>query len=214
MPNESDSIVAAFTIDQAARLTGVSRRQLGAWHRSGFFSPSLASGMPGPFARLYSFRDLASLKVLHQLRNEARVSLRHLDEVKRELQHLGDDLWLRSTLYRLGRRVVIERDDETRHEAGSGQEVFQIPLKVIVGGLRERIRDFNRRTAEEVGRVERRRGIVGRQAVLAGTRIPVAAIREFAEAGYGVEQILEEYPTLSPQDVEAALSPEHDRDAA
>lgn len=108
MHSDSNNIVAAFTIEQAARLTGVSRRQLGTWARNGFFSPSLSYGERGPYARLYSFRDLLSLKVLHQLRNDTRVSMNHLKEVKRDLAHLGDDMWVKSTLYLLGKRVVIE----------------------------------------------------------------------------------------------------------
>jgi uncharacterized protein (DUF433 family) len=214
MASESDTIIAAFTIDQAASLTGVTRRQLGAWDAEGFFSPTIVYGEGRAFARLYSFRDLLSLKVLNQLRNETRVSMDHLREVKNDLSHLGEEMWLKSTLYLLGRRVVIQRDDDTRHEAGTGQEVLQIPLKVIVGGMRERIRDLNKRTGAEIGQVERRRGVVHNQAVIAGTRIPVSAIKAYSEAGYTTEQIIEEYPTLSAEDVEAAIKFGDERSAA
>lgn len=212
MGSESESVVAAFTVDQTARLTGVSRRQLSAWDRKGFFSPSLAGS--GVYARLYSFRDLLSLRVLNQLRNATRVSLDHLDEVKRELAHLGDDMWVKSTLYLKGKRVVIERDDETRFEAGSGQEVFQIPLKVVVGSMRERIRELNKRDNSEIGHIERKRGVVHNKAIIAGTRIPVSTIKEFADAGYTVSQILREYPSLNRKDVEAAIAFEEKRNAA
>src|SRR2546430_11127344 len=37
------------------------------------------------------------------------------------------------------------------------------------------------------------------------SRIPVRAIREFAEEGYTTEQIIEEYPGLTDRDVAAAL---------
>ena len=50
--------------------------------------------------------------------------------------------------------------------------------------------------------------------VIAGTRIPTAAIRRYQEAGYTVEQILAEYPDLTPHDVEAALKYEENRTAA
>jgi uncharacterized protein (DUF433 family) len=206
MPSESNNVVAAFTTDQASRLTGVSRRQLGMWDRSGFFSPSFAHAGVGAFVRLYSFRDLLSLKVLNQLRNDTRVNMDHLKDVKRDLAHLGEDMWVKSTLYLIGKRVVIQRDDDTRHEAGSGQEVLQIPLKVVVGGMRERIREFNKRDDEEIGRIERKRGVVHNQAVISGTRIPVSNIKEFVAAGYTVPQILKEYPTLSRKDVEAAIA--------
>ncbi|CDX28981.1 hypothetical protein MPLSOD_110108 [Mesorhizobium sp. SOD10] len=214
MRSESENVVAAFTIDQTARLTGVSKRQLGTWDRDGFFSPSLVSGARGAYSRLYSFRDLLSLRVLHQLRNETRVKLEHLKEVKADLAHLGDEMWVKSILYLRGRQVVIEREDETRFEAGSGQEVFQIPLRVVVGGMRERIRDLNRRDESEIGKIERKRGVVHNHPVIAGTRIPVSAIKEFAEAGYTVPQILGEYPSLSKEDIEAAIAFEGELNAA
>lgn len=210
----SENVVALFTVDQASRLTGVSRRQLASWDRDGFFSPSISSDERGAYSRLYSFRDLLSLKVLNQLRNDTRVGMDHLREVKGDLTHLGEDMWVKSTLYLLGKKVVIQRDDETRHEAGTGQEVFQIPLKVIVGGMRDRIREMNKRGDDEVGHIERTRGIVGNRAVIAGTRIPVSAIKEFAEAGYTVPQIIKEYPSLDRKDVEAAIAFEDKRNAA
>jgi len=209
-----DTIVAAFTVDQAAKLTGVSRRQLDAWNRDGFFSPSITYEAPGPFSRMYSFKDLLSLKVLHQIRNETRVSMSHLKEVKAELAHLGEDLWLNSTLYLLGRRIVIERDDETRHEAGSGQEVFRIPLRVVVGGIKERITDFNQRTTDEIGTISHSRFAVQNRPVMAGTRIPVSAIKEFHASGYSVEQISREYPSLTVEDIEAAIRYEEQKKIA
>lgn len=211
---DAQNVVAAFTIDQASRLTGVSRRQLAAWDRGGFFSPSLVYGERGPYMRLYSFRDLLSLKVLSQLRNDTRVGMDHLWDVKRDLAHLGEDMWVRSTLFLLGKRVVIQRDDETRHEAGSGQEVLQIPLRIVVGGMRERIRELNKRGEDEIGRIERKRGVVHNRAVIAGTRIPVSVIKEFSEAGYTAPQIMKEYPSLTRKDIEAAIAFEDKRDAA
>jgi uncharacterized protein (DUF433 family) len=214
MKETGDNVIAVFTVDQASRLTGVSRRQLGSWDRDGFFAPSVIYGERGAHMRLYSFQDLLSLKVLNQLRNDTRVSMDHLREVKRDLSHLGEDMWVKSTLYLLGKHVVIQRDDETRHEAGSGQEVFQIPLKVIVGGMRERIREMNKRGSDEIGHIERTRGIVGNKPVIAGTRIPVSTIKEFADAGYSVSQIMKEYPSLDKKDVEAAIAFEDKRNAA
>jgi len=38
------------------------------------------------------------------------------------------------------------------------------------------------------------------------TRIPVRAVVSFSEAGYSAEDILREYPTLTPADIEAALA--------
>jgi len=42
--------------------------------------------------------------------------------------------------------------------------------------------------------------------VIAGTRVSVTAIREFAEDGYSVARIIKEYPVLTEADVAAALT--------
>lgn len=214
MTETSENVLALFTIDQASRLTGVTRRQLASWARDGFFKPTVSDGESGAYTSLYSFKDLLSLKVLNQLRNDTHVGMEHLREVKADLAHLGDDLWVKSTLYLLGKHVVIQRDDETRHQAGSGQEVLQIPLKIVVGGMRERIREMNKRGSDEIGHIERTRGIVGNRPVIAGTRVPVSAIKEFSDAGYSVDQIMQEYPSLERADVEAAIAFEDKRNAA
>jgi uncharacterized protein (DUF433 family) len=41
---------------------------------------------------------------------------------------------------------------------------------------------------------------------IAGTRIPVRAVKGFAEAGYDTAGIIEQYPSLTPEDVAAALN--------
>mgnify|MGYP001555190814 CR=1 FL=1 len=58
----------------------------------------------------------------------------------------------------------------------------------------------------QIGRVVQSRFIRHNDVVLAGTRVPVSAIKNFAEAGYSADQILSEYPGLSRRDVEAALT--------
>lgn len=204
MPADSNNVVAAFTIEQTARLTGVSKRQLGTWDRDGFFLPSFVYGETGAFARLYSFRDLLSLKVLNQLRNETKIPLAHLREVKADLAHLGDDLWVKSTLYVLGKHVVIERDDKLR-EAGTGQGVLQIPLKIVHGNMRKDVEALSKRDDSVIGKFDRSRNVVHNQTVIAGTRIPVRSVKAFHEAGYSVEDIQQEYPTLTPADIKAAI---------
>ena len=43
------------------------------------------------------------------------------------------------------------------------------------------------------------------QTVISGTRIPIRAVKAFAAAGYSTEQIIEQYPELTPNDVAMAL---------
>lgn len=198
-------VIAAFTEEDAARLTGISVRQLRHWDRTKFFAPSLANENRSlAYARLYSFKDLVSLRVLDELRNESRVSMQHLREVKDKLLALGED-WVSTTLYVWKKKVVFVNTATQQHEEIiSGQGVLQIPLEVVAGNMKERVRQWRQRDPSSAGRVEKRRGFAG--SVVAGTRIPVDNIKAFAESGYTVEQIMREYPTLTRSDVEAALA--------
>jgi DNA-binding transcriptional MerR regulator len=201
------TIIAAFTEDQVARLTGVSQTQLRYWDRTGFFVPTLAyEDRRAPYSRLYTFRDLVSLKVINALRNDAAVPLPHLRKVKEKLVHLGDDVWAKTTLYVLNKRVIFDSPGgKTREEILSGQVILQIPLKVVSGNMEQAIKAMSVRAPSSIGRTERKRNVVHNELVVAGTRIPVRSIKSFAEAGYSVDQIRKEYPTLTDSDIRAAI---------
>jgi uncharacterized protein (DUF433 family) len=202
------NVISAFSEEHVERLTGVSKHQLRYWDRTGFFVPSLADeNRRRPNSRIYSFRDVVCLKVLNTIRNEIRVSLPHLREVKEGLAHLGDDMWAKTTLYVLNRRVVFDNPETSRREEiVSGQAILQIPLRVVQGDMEKAIHALWTRDPATVGQIERHRGVASSQPVIAGTRIPVRAIKAFSEAGYSIEQIREQYPTLTDKDIRAALA--------
>jgi uncharacterized protein (DUF433 family) len=205
---DSSSVIAAFTEAQATRLTGISLRQLRYWATHKFFEPSLKVVDPDlPAMRLYSFRDLACLKVINSLRNKAKIPLQELRRVKDRLSHLGDDLWAKTTLYVVGKRVVFKNPNTGEmEEVATGQGVLEIPLRVITGEIETALRAMRERKSEAVGKIERKRGVAQNQPVIAGTRIPVRSIKAFAEANYSVDEILKQYPTLTRDDVNAALA--------
>ncbi len=89
--------------------------------------------------------------------------------------------------------------------APSGQYVDNIPLKSIIEDMRERAARLKERSPGQIGGVERHRYVAHNAWVVAGTRVPVSAIRRFHEAGCSDEEIIQEYPLLTKQDVEAAL---------
>jgi uncharacterized protein (DUF433 family) len=122
------------------------------------------------------------------------------------LSHLGDEKWTATTLYVLGRRVVFD-DPRTnlRQEVVSGQRVFDIPLRVVISSTRRAVQELNDRS-DRIGQVVRARFIAQNEPVIAGTRVSVTAIREFAEDGYSVARIIKEYPVLTEADVAAALT--------
>lgn len=207
------SPIAAFTEDQAAALTGVSKRQLRHWASTDFFKPSLSlddDGLAG--LRLYSFRDLVCLKVINALRNEAKIPFSELRETKLRLAHLGDGLWAKTVLYVLGKRVVFDNPDTgEKEEAVSGQGVLQIPLRVVSGKMEDAVSALRCRKPSAIGKIERKRSVAQNQPVIAGTRITVRSIQAFAKAGYSAKEINEQYPDITLSDIEAAI---HYEDAA
>lgn len=78
-----------FKSSEAARLAGVSLRQLDHWDRVGLVSPSLAEAAGRGSARFYSFRDLVLLAAAARLR-ELGLGLSALRRAVEELAALPE----------------------------------------------------------------------------------------------------------------------------
>jgi uncharacterized protein (DUF433 family) len=203
---DTGNVISAFSEEDVERLTGITINQLRYWDRTGFFVPSLAhDDRRAVHSRVYTFRDVACLKILNAIRNESKVPLQHLRDVKQRLLHLGEDLWAKTTLYILNRRVIFYNPETDQKEDISGQLVLEIPLKVVSGDMERAVRALRERPAETVGKIVKHRGTAANKPVIAGTRIPVKSIKAFAEAGYSIDQIREQYPVLTEEDIRAAL---------
>ncbi len=210
------TIISAFTEDQVERLTGITKRQLGYWDKTDFFKPSFgAEDRRMPFSRIYSFKDVVALRVLDVLRNQFSVPLPHLRQVSEQLSHLDDERWTKTTLYVLNKKVVFS-DPETGQprEILSGQFVVGVVLAEVMSDTKSAIEKLNMREEKEIGAITRNRRVVRNASVIAGTRIPTAAVKQFHDAGYSVAQIIQEYPDLTEQDVKAALAHEEKHAAA
>ncbi len=202
------NVISAFSEEDSARLTGITISQLRYWDRTKFFMPSLAhEDRRVANSRVYTFRDVVCLKVLNTIRNELRVPLPRLREAKDKLAHLGEDVWAKATLYILNRRVVVYNPVTDRKEdAVSGQGVLQIPLQVVSGDMQKTVREMRSRDANTIGKIDQHRGTAANKPVIAGTRIPVKSIKAFERAGYSIDQIREQYPILTTEDIRAALA--------
>jgi uncharacterized protein (DUF433 family) len=77
--------------------------------------------------------------------------------------------------------------------------------------MREASARLRQRDPEDIGKIDRHRYVLGGASVVKGTRIPTSVLWEFREASHDVEAILREYPTLSREDVLAAISFEGDQ---
>lgn len=201
-------VIGAFSEYDAARLSGLSQHQIRMWDRTGFFRPSLAeTNRRLPFSRVYSFRDIVSLRVLGHLRNTHKVPLQHLRKVSDKLHEMGEAKWTACTLYVLERRVVFDDPrDQKRKEVVSEQRVFDIPLRIAISDTRQALAKLNQRDASEVGHVVKQRFVMQGEPVFDGTRIPVATVLRYLEAGYDTGAIIKAFPDLTEADVDAAIS--------
>ena len=86
----SDVISSGFSTGQAARLTGLSPRQLDHWDRKGFLKPSLEAARGYGSKRRYSFADVVRLRVAARLR-AAGIGLVRIQRCAEALERLGGD---------------------------------------------------------------------------------------------------------------------------
>ena len=210
---ELDETLVAFTARQAQELTGVTRRKLDYWIDRGLITPQVDEAKGRGRVRLFSLSDLVELRVAVWLRD--RISLQLIRKVVDALRAEGLDHPLRSITFGVieggarakGDDLVIQRDDgEWERAVPPGQLIMQITVPVerfrteIGRGL-----EAERKRTRHIGKVERRRGVLGSVEVFAGTRIPVRSIKALHDAGYSVERILESYPGITERDVRAAI---------
>lgn len=213
----TQKVIAAFSEEHVERLTGVTKSQLRYWDRTGFYEPSYGdSNRRVAFSRIYSFKDIVALRVLNVLRNQYSVPLQHLRSVSDKLSHLAADRWTGTRLWVLNKRVIWqEPGTEKPQEIVSEQYVVPtLELSSVVTDTERDVSNLNVREASDFGAIKQSRYVRHNAPVLAGTRISVAAIKRFAEAGYTTEQILKEYPDLTEADIEAALAYEKQNPAA
>ncbi len=86
------NVVAAFNEEQVQRLTGLSRRQIRYWDKTGVLSPSYADEeCTNRAGAAYSFLDVAALKTLSALRK--RVSLQHLRDAGNRMKEMNVSAW-------------------------------------------------------------------------------------------------------------------------
>jgi uncharacterized protein (DUF433 family) len=220
MPMSLNSGIVAFSADQVRRLTGLSLRQLAYWDKTGFFSPEHAPGYrAGAFSRVYSFRDVVGLYTIALLRKRHRFPLQQLRRVGEYLHRHHETPWAGLALFIAGREVLFrDPTDPTDYISAApkspGQRVIPVYLEEVAGKVRDITEGLRRRPKELVGQIVRNRYVVHNAPVLAGTRIPTAAVWNFFAAGYTTSAILREYPRLKPRDVVAAIGYEKGRRAA
>ena len=197
--------VLAIPDKRAAALAKITLNQLRYWERTQLVTPSIKRQIsPRNTVRLYSFQDLMELLVAAELRHHPGISLQHIRRVIAYLHHQGFNAPLRELRFAThGKDIYFQYPDGTwSGDPLPDQIVFH--QVVTLEFLRERIEGVNRRDPNRAGQVVHRRGVLGSKPVFAGTRIPVADVQRYLRAGYDAKAIIDEYPSLTPADIEAA----------
>lgn len=202
---EVDDLVA-MPLAGAARLAGVSERQLNYWDENGLLSPGVRRRLsPRNHVRLYDFQDLLELLVIKALQ-DANAHTRVIRRVVEHLRSRGYERPLTELRFAVvGKRVYFQHPDGSGEgDAAPDQVVLWQVLQLEP--LRQRIRDAasGHRHPDLAGEVVKQRGTLGSKAVFAGTRTPVEALWPYLRRGYSTEDILRAFPHLSERDVDAA----------
>lgn len=207
--------IIAFTAGQVARVTGLSIRQLYYWDRNPqFFAPEYGDQDHGRyFGRIYSFRDVVSLRTIAILLKDYGVPLQELRRIDPWLKREHETPWATLQLYVVGKRVYFEHP--TTGQVVSARYPHQAVIPISIGSVINEVRAVSERlrerAPEQIGRIVKNRYVAHNACVLAGTRIPTSAVWNLYQAGYSEEQIIQEYPRLTLADVEAVIRFEQQR---
>jgi len=180
------SIIGAFTTEHAARLAGLSKRQLGYWDAENVFHPSLSRGKKHqPYGKIYSFQDIVALRTLAQLRQ--RFSLQKLRVLGDSLKERYDHPWSQIRFYVAGDEIVFADPATGKYISTKpqNQSILEIELEPIACEAESALQaDIRRRKPASIGRIDRHRYVARNEWVVGGTRIPVWIIQDLHRANY------------------------------
>ncbi|WP_269583264.1 DUF433 domain-containing protein [Roseibium sp. Sym1] len=208
-----ENVVAALSEDQVSKITELSKGQLRAWDRRGFFVPRYAyDNRSVAYSRIYSFRDAVGLRTLAKLRSTYKIRLARLENLAKEMEKDGISHWADARVWVVKGEPHYLRPKQNEVKGAETGQLAMLPIIDVIEEVKSRVEDLKKRSQETIGKVERHKYIARNSWVISGTRIPTATIRRYHEAGFTSAQILEEYPTLTEADIVAALA--HEKELA
>ena len=114
-----------FSGTQAAKVVGITYRQLDYWARTDLIRPSLTDAAGSGSRRRYSYKDLLELRVIKTLL-DAGIKLESVREVFEYLrQHMKEEI-ASAHLVINGSSVVLARGDELIDVLNKGQGVLNV----------------------------------------------------------------------------------------
>ena len=86
--------IVALDSDRVSKLTGIPKSTLSHWENRGVFRASYVDPNPRvPFRRIYSFRDIVSLRALAMIRREAKVPFSQVLAASEYLSQFYESPW-------------------------------------------------------------------------------------------------------------------------
>ncbi len=139
-----------YRVPEVTKIVGISYRQLDYWARTGLVRPSVKDAHGSGTQRLYSFQDLALLKLIKRMLDSG-VNLQQIRKAMGTLKGLKEPA-LGTTLVSDGNRIYsVESPDEVVDLLAQGQGVFAIAVDKVwtdlEGTLAKGSRKKGRRTA-------------------------------------------------------------------
>lgn len=201
-----------FSSRAVRTLTRLTARQLQYWDETGFLRPSISTRKGRGTLRLYSFQDLVALKVAAELRGT--LPLQTLRRLVAHFQKLDYKRPLAEVHFWVEPGKVYFREAGVTREARRPEQSLiegTVQIREVVADLARQIDRLDTRTP---GRIERRRGVMSGKPVIAGTRIPTAAIWRQVKEGLGTAEMRKGYPGLTAKDIDAAVTFEERRRSA
>jgi DNA-binding transcriptional MerR regulator/uncharacterized protein (DUF433 family) len=197
--------VLAIPDKRAAKLAGITMRQLRYWDQIELVTPSIKQRLSARnTVRLYGFQDLLELLVAAELRHKPGISLQHIRRVVAHLHEQGFGSPLRELRFATHGNYVYFQYPDGSWSGDARPDQVVIHQVIALDFLSIRIDAVRQREPDTAGKVVRRRGVHGSAPIFAGTRIPVATVQRYLEVGYDAAAIITEYPSLTTADIEAA----------
>lgn len=133
MTNETVKTEQGFRSTQVCKVVGITYRQLDYWDRSGLLGPSLQIASGSGTQRLYTFRDVVTLRLIKRLK-DAGTSLHKIRLAFEQLEEQVGPGWRESDITLLSDGTTIyaaTSPEEVIDLLGRGQGVFGIAVRPV-----------------------------------------------------------------------------------
>lgn len=133
-----------YRVPEVTKIVGISYRQLDYWARTGLVRPSVQDAQGSGTQRLYSFQDLALLKLIKRMLDSG-VNLQQIRKAMSTLKELKEPA-LGTTLVSDGKRIYsLESPEAVVDLLARGQGVFAIAVDKVWTELEGTLEKTNRR---------------------------------------------------------------------